>query len=145
MKPKNPWKRPNQDAKREGDGKEREKREFAASVLEAIKNKSLERFQAKLTEAGGTHTETFSVLPSGDLQVQGEDPEGPDLLACSPAKEEKTQEEGVSVTRIHYRPDDLRIGARRILEKFPEISFTFHENSTRDKITFTATLKKKES
>ena len=79
------------------------------------------------------------------MEGGGEDAEGPDLLACSPAKEERTEEEGVNVTRIHYRPDDLRIGARRVTEKFPEIDITFLENLTLDKITFTATLKKKES
>ena len=139
MKPKSPWKRGGQDAEL-GD----KKSEFAASVLETLENKSIERFRTKLIEVGGTYSETFPVLPSGDIQVRDEDPDGPDILMCSPAKREKTQEGDVSVTRIRYRPDDVRIGAKRITEKYPDITFEFGESQTRDKITYTATFKNNE-
>ena len=49
MKPKSPWKRGGQDAEL-GD----KKSEFAASVLETLENKSIERFRTKLIEVGGT-------------------------------------------------------------------------------------------
>lgn len=99
-------------------------------------NLRFESFRSYLTGVGGTFNKTYKITPEGYVQDGAYVPGTPDLLSDS--------RPSVKVNgRRHCTPEDLMRTAKQITEKFPEITFEFQESLTRDKITYTATLKKK--
>lgn len=119
-------------------------------IVKAFNDFQLEQFRIELMkrlDVGQSITKSYSIASNGYLQV--DDLNTPaNLLHCVPSP--KVEERNVPtpagsgpryVSTIFYTPDDLRTAAQRVMEKFPYIVFTFEESHSRDRISYTVTLK----
>lgn len=115
-------------------------------LLERIHRRQLEAFRISLMKLKGeTFSKTYTVGSDGYIQWEEEGDSVPDLLICAPSPVKEPSMVGdTRVVRIHFRSEDLREAAHCVSEKYPYVLFEFEESPSRDKITYTTTLKRKE-
>ncbi len=91
-------------------------------------------FRQDLIDTGGKYEKTYKVNVGGHIEgVYGETEPEIDLLYCSSPD--------ATFDRIVSTPEALRATAKHITDAYPEIDIVFQESLTRDKISYTATLK----